>query len=314
MRFMQKSEKKILITGVAGFIGRYVAQHFLAQKWFVIGVDSVSTENAPFPELLSYYSMKLPEPALHDVIKKHTPDVCIHCAGSASVGLSVTDPARDLYANTVLTFEVLNSLRLYAPQCRFIFLSSAAVYGNPKSLPVKETHPLDPISPYGFHKLQCELLCEEFANVYGMSTAILRVFSAYGPGLRRQVLWDICRKIIIEQSLTLQGTGNESRDFIHAVDIARAIDMVTSNAPMKGEVYNLASGKDVLIRELASMILVSFDSTLTPMFSQGLPVGTPSNWRADISKLNSLGFSVSLPIEQGVRAYSIWCHAELTGI
>jgi UDP-glucose 4-epimerase len=306
--------KSLLITGVSGFLGRYIAQHFSELGWAVIGIDNVAPENAPLPLLSSYYSLKLPNTALNDLIRKHAPEVCIHCAGSASVGQSVTDPVRDFYASTVLTFEVLNALRLDAPKCRFILLSSAAVYGNPEALPIAENHPPAPISPYGFHKWQCEQLCREFAEVYGLQTAGLRIFSAYGPGLHRQVLWDICRKVIMQKSLTLQGTGKESRDFIHALDIARAIQIVSSKAPLRGEVYNLASGQEVTIKELAGMILNALDSTIPPLFDGVLPTGTPLNWRADISKLSSLGFAVSIPLQQGVKSFATWCRTELTGV
>jgi UDP-glucose 4-epimerase len=306
--------KSLLITGVSGFLGRYVAQHFSDLGWTIIGIDNVAPENAPLPLLSSYHSLKLPDAALNDIIRKHAPEVCIHCAGSASVGQSVADPVRDFYANTVLTFEVLNALRLHAPKCRFILLSSAAVYGNPETLPVTEQHAPAPISPYGFHKLQCEQLCREFAEMYGLQTASLRIFSAYGPGLHRQVLWDICRKVIIQKSLTLQGTGKESRDFIHALDIARAIHTVSTVAPLTGEVYNLASGQEVTIKELAAMTLDALDSPITPLFDGVLPAGTPLNWRADISKLRSLGFSVSIPMQQGVKSFATWCRTELTGV
>ncbi len=306
--------KSALVTGAAGFLGRYVSQHYSQQGWFVIGIDNVGAENAPLSDLSTYYSLKLPDAILSELLHKHSPDVFIHCAGSASVNLSVSDPARDFYVNTVLTFEILNSLRLYAPQCRFILLSSAAVYGNPRTLPVSELHPPAPLSPYGYHKWQCEQLCQEFAEVYGLKTASLRIFSAYGAGLRRQVLWDICRKVLVQKSLTLQGTGKESRDFIHALDIARAISIVNEKAPMTGEVYNLASSQEVTIRELSRMVLDTLHISIEPFFDGVLPAGTPLNWKADISKINNLGFEISIPLEQGIKTFADWCRAEMMSI
>jgi UDP-glucose 4-epimerase len=306
--------KSILITGVAGFIGRYVARHFSEQGWSVVGIDNSPPENAPVANLSAYHRLQLPDTALNGLLQKHSPQVCIHCAGRASVGLSLTDPSADFYASTALTFEMLNALRLNAPNCRFIFLSSAAVYGNPESLPVSETQSLAPVSPYGFHKLQCEQLCLEFTKVYALPTASLRIFSAYGPGLRRQVLWDICQKIITQNSLTLQGTGKESRDFIHALDIARALSVVATSAPMQGEAYSLGSGREVAIAQLADMVLDALESDCSPQFDGIVPAGTPLNWQADISKLNSLGFSASVPLERGVKTFANWCRAELVGV
>lgn len=302
----------VFITGVAGFLGCHAAKHFHEHGWNVVGIDSVPIEGAHLSMLSAYYSMKLPDTSLGDLLKKHSPDVCIHCAGSASVGLSVTEPASDFYANTVLTFEVLNVLRLNAPECRFILLSSAAVYGNPQILPVNETQPAAPISPYGFHKLQCEQLCREFAGVYGMHTASMRIFSAYGIGLRRQVIWDICQKALIQHKLILQGTGRESRDFIHASDIATALEIVATSAPMTGEVYNLGTGREVTIEELARTILMVLDIDGAPVFDGVVPQGTPLNWRADISSLSNLGFSPSVTLEEGLRSVAQWCRKELT--
>jgi UDP-glucose 4-epimerase len=311
---MMTQPKSLVVTGVSGFIGRYVARYFSEQGWFVIGIDNSAPENAPLANLSAYHQLHLPDAALNSLLQEHSPQVCIHCAGRASVSLSVTDPSTDFYANTVLTFEVLNSLRLKAPNCRFIFLSTAAVYGNPESLPVSETQPAAPISPYGFHKLQCEQLCLEYSKVYGLLTARVRIFSAYGPGLRRQVLWDICQKVLTQNSLTLQGTGKESRDFIHALDIARALHIIATNAPMEGEVYNLGTGQEVTISELANLVLDALDSECSVQFDKVVPTGVPLNWQANISKLESLGFTVSVPLERGVRTFANWCRAELKGV
>ena len=306
--------KSVLVTGVAGFIGRYVARHFSERGWSVFGIDNAPPENAPLSNLSAYHRLQLPDAALSSLLQQESPQVCIHCAGRASVGLSITDPAADFYSSTMLTFEVLNTLRLSAPRCRFIFLSSAAVYGNPETLPVNETDAPTPISPYGFHKWQCEQLCLEFSRVYDLPTASLRIFSAYGPGLRRQVLWDICRKAITQNPLILQGTGKESRDFIHALDIAKALSVVATSAPMQGEVYNLGTGQEVAIAQLAHIVLDALEAGCTLQFDGVVPPGTPLNWQADISKLEALGFTPSVPLERGVKTFAQWCRAELVGV
>jgi len=305
--------KVALITGVSGFIGRYAARYFAEQGWSVVGIDNSQPENAPLASLSAYHRFQLPDPAFSQLLKNIAPQVCIHCAGRASVGLSMAEPSADFHTNTVLTFELLNALRLNAPHCRFIFLSSAAVYGNPESLPVRESQITAPLSPYGFHKLQCEQLCLEFSKIYDLSTASLRIFSAYGPGLRRQVLWDICRKLVTQNSLSLQGTGDESRDFIHALDIANAIEVIATAAPMQGEAYNLATGREVTILELANIVLEALELNCQPEFDGVVPPGNPLNWHADISKLTALGFTPTVPFEQGVRTFGSWCRAELVG-
>jgi UDP-glucose 4-epimerase len=307
-----RSLRRVLITGVAGFIGRYAARHFSRLGWSILGLDVVPPENTPLAHISEYHRLSLPDARLGELLRHHQPNLCIHCAGRASVGFSITDPAGDFHSGPALTFEVLNSLRLHAPNCRFIFLSSAAVYGNPKLLPVSETAPQAPISTYGFHKWQCEVLCQEFFEVYGLPTASARIFSAYGPGLRRQVVWDICRKALSREPLALTGTGKESRDFIHAGDIAMALETLAISAPMQGEVYNLASGREVTIVELAEIILHALGLERQLEFDGIVSPGTPLNWLANISKLNALGFTPRIALENGIRALAESCRAELT--
>ncbi|HEX8310167.1 MAG TPA: NAD-dependent epimerase/dehydratase family protein [Chthoniobacteraceae bacterium] len=305
------AQKTIFITGVAGFLGRYVARQFTRDGWKVIGLDDVPPENAQLPSGAVFHRMKLPSPQLAELIRETAPAACVHCAGRASVPLSMSDPAADFSSNVALTFEVLEALREHAPRCRFLFLSSAAVYGNPASLPVAETHAVAPLSPYGYHKRQAELLCEEFSRIYGLPTAVLRIFSAYGPGLRRQVVWDICEKVITTGALHLRGTGAESRDFIHAADVARALALLAENGPAQGDIYNLAAGRETTIAELAELVIASVGAKVTPSFDGQVPAGDPLHWRAEISKLAALGFTPATSLEQGVRAVATWSSAEL---
>ncbi len=311
---MISSPSTVLITGVAGFLGRYISRHFHRQGYRVIGTDNSPPENAPTANISSYHRMRLPDLEFGNVLQANQPDILIHCAGRAAVALSVDDPHSDFYSNAVVTFEVLDAVRKFAPHCRVIFLSSAAVYGNPTHLPISEKDRASPVSPYGFHKLQSEQICAEFSSIYDLKTAGVRIFSAYGPGLRRQVIWDICQKAILQNSLILQGTGEESRDFIHALDIANAIDCVANQAEMKGESYNLATGEEVPIRSLVELVLESLEIEKQPEFNGVIPAGVPLNWRADISRLRSLGFKPSVTFERGIKTFAYWCRAELLGV
>ncbi|HSI10816.1 MAG TPA: NAD-dependent epimerase/dehydratase family protein [Chthoniobacter sp.] len=304
-------KQTVLITGVAGFLGRYVARHFVRQGWRVVGFDEVPPENVRIADV-EYVRAQLPGNALGETLKTLAPDACVHCAGRASVGLSMDQPAADYYGNTHLVFELLEALRRYAPRCRFLLLSSAAIYGNPTSLPVTEQHAVQPLSPYGYHKRQAELLCEEFSRIYSLPTACARIFSAYGPGLRRQVVWDICEKILTIGQLVLKGTGTESRDFIHAADIAQGLYLLATKAPCEGDIYNLASGREVTIAELAATLLSSLGSQFQPTFDGHATPGDPLHWRADITKISGLGFAPATPLEQGLHTVATWCAAELS--
>jgi UDP-glucose 4-epimerase len=303
--------KTVLVTGAAGFLGHYVVGHFASKGWKVVAIDHIPHATAKFGPGIIYHRLRMPNSLLTPLIAAEAPNVCVHCAGSASVGLSMENPSADFYGNTVLTFELLEALRRNAPKCRFLLLSSAAVYGNPASLPVRETDPPAPLSPYGFHKLQCEMLCAEFTRFFGVPTAVARIFSAYGPGLKKQVVWDICKRVLTNGSLTMHGTGRESRDFIHASDIASGLFTLAEAAPAQGEIYNLASGREVSIGELACLLLAELAPTLETTFDGKLTPGDPLNWCADISNVRALGFAPKIAFEEGLREVVRWSRAEL---
>ena len=305
--------KTVLITGVTGFIGRYVARQFAEAGWQVAGLGTRPAENAPMQSLFLYEQLVLPSDALAELVQKVQPDVCIHCAARASVNLSVTEPQRDFSASVDVAFNLANTLRLYAPQCRLIYLSSAAVYGNPQTLPISESQTPQPISPYGFHRLMSEQICAEFFRIYGLPTSIVRIFSAYGPGLRRQVLWDMCHKALTQPILKLQGTGTESRDFIHVRDIAKALYLLAEQAPCQAEVYNLASGVETTIKELAGLVLAHIERKILIDFDGVIRAGDPLNWKANVTNLTQLGFMPEVSLQRGISVYAQWCRAEVMG-
>ena len=303
--------KTILITGAAGFLGRHIAREFAQAGCKVVGLDVVAAENSGLGPNVEYARLTLPSPAFGELVQRTQPAALIHCAGRASVANSLSDPAADFRDGTVLTFEVLEALRTAAPRCRFVFLSSAAVYGNPATLPVTEDHACAPLSPYGYHKRQSELLCEEFARLFALPTTVVRIFSAYGPGLRRQVVWDVCRQALTESELRLRGTGGESRDFIHAADVARALRQIVEFAPCTGEICNVASGIETTIAELADRLLRQLGRAIPVRFDSAQTPGDPLHWRADISRLRALGFEPRVTLEKGLESIAAWCAAEV---
>lgn len=303
--------KTVLLTGAAGFLGKHIGRHFIQQGWNVAGVDILPPGSVQLASEVRYFQCALPSPHFDTLLSALSPDVCIHCAGRASVPMSMTDPAADFRDNSVLTFEILDAIRRQSPRCRFILLSSAAVYGNPRTLPVSENTHVAPLSPYGFHKRQAELICQEFSRVFGVPTISARIFSAYGPGLRRQVVWDICERLLTKGSLSLSGTGQESRDFVHATDIARALALLSEKAAANGEIYNLSTGRETTIAELANLLIAATGANVEAQFDGNARPGDPLNWRADVSKIQELGFEPSVSLEKGLADVAAWARLEL---
>lgn len=305
--------KKVLVTGVSGFIGRYVVRQFVQAGWQVAGLDALVPDQELGRIMSAFIQAALPSIDLKDFVHEIKPDVCVHCAGPSSVDFSMAHPDRDFAGSVAATFGLLDTLRLHSPECHLLFLSSAAVYGNPETLPIDETHRPNPISPYGFHKWMCEQLCAEFSRVYHLPTSIVRIFSAYGVGLKRQVLWDMCRRAFTQPVLRMRGTGSESRDFIHAWDVAKALLFLADETPSMADVYNLASGTETTIRELTALILATLGRALPVEFDGMTMPGNPLNWRADIRRIRRIGFSPEMTMEEGVTDYVRWCQGEVEG-
>ena len=237
----------VLVTGVNGFLGQYIVREFVARKSRVAAVSrSPILETAPWTNSISDLLVTdLCSPQFEATLVAVKPDLIIHAAGPSSVAESVKDPTSDFLGSVDVFYHVMDSVRRLAPSCKVLLLSSAAVYGNPQTLPVHEDAPLCPISPYGFHKKICEILIEEFHSIYGIRGCSVRIFSAYGAGLKRQVLWDISRKALWDKVVNLQGTGEETRDFVHAEDVARGLGIVADHAAFCAEAYNLSYGSQL---------------------------------------------------------------------
>lgn len=295
--------KRVLITGANGFIGNRTALFFLKNNYEVYGWDR---EKLDYPFIIDSPDMS----SIQSVVEALTitkPEIIIHCAGSADVGKSVANPEMDFQGNVVLTHNLLFAMhRLGMHDTRFIFLSSAGVYGNPKSLPITEDMEVNPLSPYAVHKVMCEDLCRYFVKNYGMDVKVARIFSAYGVGLKKQIFWDMYNKSR-SGKLSMFGTGNESRDYIHVDDVVKSLFLLATTES-DHVVFNIANGEEVTIR-LATEIFAKYAGIEKKdiIFNGKVREGDPLNWRADISRIKELGYKKSVQMEDGMKKYVEWC-------
>jgi len=293
---------KILIIGSKGFIGQNLYTYLINKNNIVYGADVI----IDYINSEKYFLIDASNSDFGFIFEKSEFDVCINCSGAASVPDSLNNPLRDYYLNTVNVFKILNAIKKYQPRCKFINLSSAAVYGNPLQLPIKEVDNLDFVSPYGIHKYQAEQICKEFHDFFGIKTCSLRIFSAYGDGLKKQLFWDLYQKAKSGIPFSLYGTGNESRDFIFISDIVRAIELVVESSSFEADVINIANGKEIFIRDATSVFFSFFENKVLYTFSGEEREGDPINWVADISKLNALGYQQKFELELGLKLYFQW--------
>jgi len=293
---------KIAITGAAGFIGSQLVEKFHSIGHEVHALSEREIENSR----LYCYTVRLPSAEIYSLINNIQPDVFIHAAGKSSVPNSVLNPAADFAAGPPVVFQLLDALRVHSPESTLIFLSSAAVYGNPIVLPIKESSTPQPISPYGHHKRQSELILREFASIYGINCISARIFSAYGNGLRRQLLWDICQKAQHSEKVELMGNGKETRDFIHVNDVVEAINLLIESFPVNEPEVNICSGIPTRISDMAALISASFSHQPQVLFTGIHQPGAPDNWQGDNSWLTRKSFACKVSLDQGVKDYVKW--------
>lgn len=296
----------MVITGVNGFLGRSAKEYF-EKEYDITGID-LAAKYCGGDDSLSYYQCNMSQEAaeLASIFTNVQPDAVLHCAGSANVGASVVNPMADLDGNLHSLYQLLMALKSFEKRPEIIFFSSSAVYGNPKHLPMQESDETAPISPYGIHKLMAEQLCSYYNRVHGYHIRSIRILSAYGSGLRKQLLWDIYQKYRNTGKIELFGTGNETRDFIHVSDILQAIELILD---YKGpeEIFNVANGEEVSIRELAETYAeILGESREIVTFNGETKPGDPKNWRADISLLKKLGYQKKVDLAEGISDYVNW--------
>lgn len=291
---------RVLVTGAAGFIGNKIMQRFKSANYEVFGWDCIEKDNVTVVDLGN-------EEAIIAALQEVKPTIVVHCAGSADVGMSVKFPERDYHGNVTLTHNLLFALhKLGMDNVSFVFLSSAGVYGNPIALPITEDMPTNPLSPYAVHKVMCEELCKYFAKNYGMPIKVARIFSAYGAGLKKQIFWDMHKKAMETGRLDMFGTGNESRDYIHVNDVVESIFLMAT-VESDNIVFNVANGEELTIRSVTETFAkyagISNDNIA---FNGVVREGDPLNWRADISKIQKLGYKKSVTMEEGLKDYCEW--------
>jgi UDP-glucose 4-epimerase len=299
------TEKHAIITGAHGFLGRHVAKVFSDNGFSVLGLGHGRWSKLEWQKwgLSEWHCCDITLDNLSRYAKK--PGVVIHCAGSGSVEYSMTHPSQDFEKTVTTTISVLEFLRLYSPESTLIYPSSVAVYGTVEQLPISESASLNPISPYGVHKKIVEELCQSYVNNFKIRIAIIRFFSLYGRDLRKQLLWDACRKVT-KDDLTFYGTGNEIRDWIHVTDAARLILTLTSHTSTDMPIVNGGSGTGTKVSDVINRIIFTMGKNGIPRFSQQQKAGDPVGYIADTSKSFGYGWTPKVKMKKGIDEYVQW--------
>lgn len=301
----------VWITGGAGFLGSHLAESLAANGARLSIVDDLSTGSLDNLAALQggheFHKLNLNSPDAAALLAAEKPSMIYHLAGDALVSRSVADPLADVDANLMPTLRLLESVRIHSPHSRVMFASTGAVYGESAASPFTEDDPLYPISPYAVAKLASERYCYAYARTFGLRTCSLRLFSIFGPRQRKQVVFDLIRKLHANPArLELFGDGSQERDFSHSSNVVDAFVLAAQHAEFAGEVINVAGNETVSIRELASIIADLMGAKPEFVFSGEKRPGDSQRWIADTSRLRHLGYYPGVSLRNGLRDTIDW--------
>lgn len=250
--------KKVLIFGVSGFVGRYLAEEFLSNDYLVIGSDQ--KKNSSLPNDVSFISADiLNEQAINEIIKNVYPDIIVNLAAISSVGASWGIPQTTVTVNVIGALNILEATRKVNPNCKVLFIGSSEEYVISK-YPMSEDRELDAANPYGISKVTQEQFAKMYRDYYKMRVYCVRAFNHTGIGQKDSfVLPSWCKQVAEIDKSGKPGTikvGNLSvqRDFSHVKDIVRAYRMVVESDDCS-VVYNIGSGKAYRLEEMLEYII-----------------------------------------------------------
>ncbi len=298
-------KKEIIITGAHGFLGRHAARFFAGRGFVVRGIGHGHWQPGEL-EVWGISDWRKAEVTI-DALDPWAgqPYAIVHCAGGSSVSSSFVDPLADFHRTVTSIAEVLAYVRTRSPRSRVVFPSSASVYGFAKTFPIAESALVAPVSPYGTHKYLAETLIVSFAKLFQIPACVIRFFSLYGEELRKQILWDACRKLAGGDP-TFAGSGFEVRDWLHVDDAVALLESGVENASSSCPIVNGGSGEGVCVKDLLSYLAQRLEVNLEPKFSGEHRPGDPDRYIADTAKATALGWKPRRSWQQGVAEYAAW--------
>ena len=296
--------KKVLVTGGAGFIGSHLVDAYIAQGNEVVVVDDLSTgKQGNIDPRAKFYHLSILDQQLDEVFNSEKIDLISHHAAQTSVRHSVADPAFDAQLNVLGTIKLLELSVKYGVK-KFIFASTGgAIYGEQNYYPADENHPLRPLSPYGMSKLAAEKYLWLYNVSHGLDTIILRYANVYGP---RQdpngeagVVAIFTQKILNAEQPIINGTGEQTRDFVSVSDVVRANLMAES---LKGcQTINIGTSKESTINRLFDKLAAVSQVKVHRVYGSALP-GEQLRSVLDYKRAQKLlGWEPQVNLENGLR-------------
>jgi UDP-glucose 4-epimerase len=300
--------KNVLVTGGAGFIGSNLVPLLIQKGYHVTVFDNLTTgklENLSKSQGETTFrfvkgDIRNPQDLNNTLLGI---DAVVHLAALIDVTASVQNPELNNAVNVAGTLNVLQQSTKQGVK-KLVFASSTAVYGDVKTLPVTETTSLHPLSPYAASKAAGEAYCQAFHRCYGIEAVSLRFFNVYGPKNENSpysgVITKFLRKAKDGKALTVEGDGEQTRDFIHVSDIAQALALALEAKDVGGEVFNVCTGQPTSINDLVGALSVVTQRELDVV--HGPPrIGDIRFSYGDASKASiQLGFNAKVTLQEGL--------------
>lgn len=306
---LHQKHARVVVTGGAGFIGSHTVDRLLEEGKHVTVLDDLSRGK---PENINRHKGKKNFSFVHGdirnmhIVKKalKDADAIIHLAALANVKQSFDNPHLCNEINIQGTLNLLQA-SLDSSIELFIYASSAAVYGHPEKLPIREDHPLKPLSPYGISKMAAESYTQLFHKEFGLGVVSLRYFNVYGPRQTHNQYAGVITKFLDSMKnnspLRVFGDGRQSRDFINIKDVVEAHLLVLTQEVV-GETFNIGTGTATTINKLAAILLQTGNKTSLKIVHTAPQKGDIRNSIADISKAKEkLHFIPSAHIKEGLK-------------
>lgn len=303
---------KILITGGAGFIGSHVAQYYYDKSYDVYVLDNLSSgyrENIPFIDNNHFFKLDICENEnVKSIIKNYKFEIIIHLAAVVSVVETVKNPIRSNEVNINATVNLLESNRLHNSKLqKFVFASSAAIYGNNPNLPKTTESVVQSESPYAIQKYSGEQYTKLYNQLYNLPTTALRFFNIYGPRQDPKsqysgVISIMKNKFENNETFTFFGDGNQTRDFVYVKDLVNAISLVVKSTNTNGQVFNVGNGNKTSLKDIFNTFSSYFKKLIDYKFEDARK-GDVKHSFADITPLINIGFEPQYNINSGLKEY-----------
>jgi UDP-glucose 4-epimerase len=295
----------ILVTGGAGFIGSHVVDRYIQEGHTVTIVDDLSTGRlSNINSSAKFYNIDIRDSQLSGIFADGHFDVVNHHAAQVDVRRSTVNPLLDAEINILGSLNVLECARSFGVQ-KFIYISSGgAAYGEPEYLPCDETHPINPICPYGASKHTVEHYVYLYSLLYGMSYAVIRYPNVYGPRQNPNgeagVVAIFAGKMLAGNTIHINGDGNQIRDFVYVDDCVHANVLLLDSKINKG-IFNLGWNRGHTINEVFSILDRITGYAKAPVHAGAIPGETRSIYINAEKAKKELGWEPTVDLEQGLR-------------